>query len=666
MIDADVFWHLSLGRAVLREHSRVVREPTALFAWSEPCVAKDWLWDVATYALYQAGGFGLLSLLPSVFGAVIGYRAARLLEVGRTAPPRLMHTLLAMLTLCACAEILDVRPNLVFLSLLLGCIELSLRLVTCEAPQRLPLAAALIGMQLLWAQLHSSLVCGPVVFGLVAVEAQLRARAPLAQRRARLVHQGAVLLGMLIACTTSAAGLGVAQLVITHAAGDATHHISDMRQFDWSEFSLSWHTPLVITLFVLLGAAGMIAAGAQASFGIGLALLGAALTVNSGRFVFSWSVLLVPWAAAGIRALEAAGSARTFDRLERAVGCTAVFALWMCVQRVDAEAGPMLQRGLRPGAQPLAAARYLANLPRDSRVFSEYTTGAPLGFWLDGRARTFVDARTPLYFDDTDWAVARDMLAHKSAMARGFARYGFDAAVVGRGSSLCAMLAASWIPVVVEAGYTTFVPAGRGHAVTGLTACGQFYVKADACSEPDAAWQATLARQRKLDATSPFLQLMAAGMQLQCKRGVPDPRALPPEADAREFLASWRLYRAWALLVAREGNAALDVVRAGLDAGDPLAARTLLEPQAGELAAADVKPLLERALRVMDDNAPPIMRTRLASMCVANADAECARFQALRAFLAGDDSARPVLVWASQHHPKPRVRADLTAWLTAH
>jgi hypothetical protein len=141
---------------------------------------------------------------------------------------------------------------------------------------------------------------------------------------------------------------------------------------------------------------------------------------------------------------------------------------------------------------------------------------------------------------------------------------------------------------------------------------------------------------------------------------------LPPEADAREFLASWRLYRAWALLVAREGDAALEVVREGLDAGDPLAARTLLEPEAGELAAAEMKPLLERALPVMDDDAPPIMRTELARMCVASADAECARFQALRAFLAGDDSARPVLVWASQHHRKPRVRADLTAWLTAH
>ena len=73
--------------------------------------------------------------------------------------------------------------------------------------------------------------------------------------------------------------------------------------------------------------------------------------------------------------------------------------------------------------------------------------------------------------------------------------------------------------------------------------------------------------------------------------------------------------------------------------------------------------MLERALRVMDDSAPPRMRVHLAWMCLATGDAECVRFQALRAFLAGDQSARPLLEWAAKHHPKPRIRADLEAWL---
>lgn len=663
IIDADVFWHLSMGRAVLREHSRVVTEPSALYSWTEPCVAKDWLWDVSTYAIYKAGGFGLLAFLPSVFGAAIGYRAARLLEVGRDPPPRAMHTLLAIFALSACAEILDMRPNLIFLTLLLACIELSLRFVRAESSRRLPLAAALVGMQLFWAQVHSSLVYGPVVFGLIAVEAELREHAPFADSRHRLVQQAGVLMAMLAACTTGAAGLGVFQLVLTHAAGDATRHISDMRPFEWGEFSLDWHVPLAITLFALLGGAGVVAAGARSGFGIGLILLGAALTANSGRFVFSWSLLLLPWAAAGVRALESAISARSFERLERSVACLALFAVWVCAGRVDSQSGPLFTHGLRPGGQPLSAARYLATLPQGSRVFSEYTTGAPLGFWLDGHARTFVDARTLLYFDDTDWAVARDMLAHREAVARGFARYGFDAAVVARDSSICPVLEANWVAVVVEARHTTFVPRGRGHAVTGLSACGPFYLRADACDTPDAEWQATLQRQRKLDATSPFLSLMAAGVQLQCKRGAPDTRALPSEADAREFLATFRLYRAWTLLLTGERNAALDVVRAALDDDDALAARILLEPAAGELPAADAKQLLERALRVMDDNAPPPMRVHLATMCVATGDAECVRFQALRAFLAGDQSARALLEWAAKNHPKPRIRTDLAAWL---
>jgi hypothetical protein len=275
-----------------------------------------------------------------------------------------------------------------------------------------------------------------------------------------------------------------------------------------------------------------------------------------------------------------------------------------------------------------------------------------------------VDGRTLLYFDDTDWAVARDMLTQGATLDRGFARYGFVAAVVSRESPVCPLLEARWTPVVIEAQQTTFVPRERGSAMPGISPCGRNYLRADACDVPEAEWQAALTRQSAYDAGS-FLQLMAAGMQLKCGRGVPDLAAFPAARDARAFLPTYRLFRASALFAAHRPAEAIHEIDASLDEEDALPALSLLRPDAGEASIAETRRVLSRALEVMDDNAPPALRTRMAWVCMGAADPECARFQGLRAFLAGDASVRPVLEWAAQHHESARVRGDLKAWLAS-
>jgi hypothetical protein len=672
--DGDVFWHMTLGRAVLRHGSRVVPEPSAHPAWTEPCYVKDWLWDVGCYGLYLLGGMPLVSLLPGVFGALIGYRIARLLEhTGEPGQPEAEQasaelawgrTALGVLAVVAVAELLDARPNLVFLTLLPWCCELARRYTLALAErQRTRLGIALVALQLLWAQLHSSYAFGPLLFGAIVAEAWLLGTSAQAPSRSAIARAGAVLLGMLGALLTSTHGLGAFELSARHVGGDATRHIHDMQRFDWTQFTALWHTPVIITLFVLLGVAGVLIGGRRAAQGVTLALIGLLATINVTRMVFPWALLCLPWAGTGFSVLaRAAATSSRLRRLELCLGVAVTVTLVLAVQRVDELAGPFLRVGLRPGDQPEAAARYLARLPRGSTVFTEYTIGAPLGFWLDGRARTFVDSRTPLYFDDTDWALARDMLATPAALERGFARYGFAAAVVARGSSLCPLLAQTWTPVVLEAGFTTFVPGNTGATAAGLEPCGRMHIRFDACRDGGAALQHTLAAQRRI-MDSPFLQLMRVGAQLQCRRGVPDLRALPDEDDSRTVRDSWRLYAAWTLLANRRGDDALDVVRAGLADDDPLAARVLLDPAAGTISLADAQDVLARAIAVMDDNAPPALRSRLALICRATNDLECIRFHGLRAWLAGDRAARPALEWAAANHPDARVRADLHAWL---
>lgn len=654
--DADVFWHLTLGRSVLRYGSRIVPEPTAPLSWNEPCIVKDWLWDVFCYGVHQLGGMRLVGVLPSVFGALIAYRVSRLIELSADAAPRALQTCIAVLAIAGCAEVIDARPNLILFSAVPLCIELSVRFLRCGEPRkRLQLMAALTLLQLFWTQLHSSFLFGPILFAAMALEHALLMR-PFPIPRAVLAGG---FLCLLLAMTTSPYGLSLAQLILPHASGDATRHIQDMKPFDWSQLSLTWQTPLSVAALCLLGTAGVIVAGIRGLFGITLAALGLVLSASHARFIYLAPLLSVWWAAVGASLLEGAMTARVYARLQLVAGGVTIAALALCISRLD---GPFFRYGLHPGSQPAAAARYLSGLPPGGAVFTEFTLGSPLGFWLDGKQHTFVDGRTPSYFDDADWAVARDMLSQGTTLERGFARYGFTAAVVGRESSVCPLLEARWTAAVIEAEHTTFVPRGRVAPVPGISPCGRNYLRADACDVPEADWQAALTRQSGFGAAS-FLQLMAAGMQLKCGRGVPDLTTLPPVREAGALRPTYRLYRAWALFAAHRPEEALQEIDTSLDEADALAALSLLRPEAGEASVAVTRRVLSRALDLMDDNAPAALRTRMAWLCMSSGDAEAARFHGLRAFLAGDSSVRPVLEWAVQHHEQARVRADLKAWL---
>src|SRR4051812_6533029 len=61
--EADNFFHLTLGRAVLQFGARTFPEPTAFVDFTDRAVASEWLWSVLSYALYRAGGFVALSCL---------------------------------------------------------------------------------------------------------------------------------------------------------------------------------------------------------------------------------------------------------------------------------------------------------------------------------------------------------------------------------------------------------------------------------------------------------------------------------------------------------------------------------------------------------------------------------------------------------------------------
>ena len=478
--EGDTFFHLSLGRAVLRAGSRVVPEPTAFTAFDQPAVASEWLWSVLSYAAYGGGGFQALSWLGIALSALATLSALRL--VRSCAAPELadgwLTGLCGVLLTCVLQCRVSVRPEL---CLLIG-LPLYLRGLAAYARAALPsrgrLGLALALGAVLWAQLHGSFVLAPALFVMCVVDV----RAPL--RRRQLRCDGIVFALLLLAMLTSAYGAGVGEFISAHAAGDAPRYIGEMARPTWAMLDpLQQVNVAAFMILLALAAAGMLVARRLFARELLLTLLGLALFATANRFIAEAALLAMPLCMRGAAALSEHFAELRMFGLRAASALAAAWTLALTVAKVEETHGPLGRLGVSEATFPLHAPSVLAGLPPMAAVLTDYDASAPLGFLGDGRLRSFVDGRTPLYFDDTDYAVEREMLRDGAALQRGIARYGAVAAVVRRESQACAELAKSWSVALIEPRFTTFVAHG-GTSMTALRACGVAYLGPDSCDNP--------------------------------------------------------------------------------------------------------------------------------------------------------------------------------------
>ncbi len=657
LAESDTFFHLMLGRAVLSQGSRVVREPTAFRAFSDPCVVPEWLWDVASYGLYRLGGYVALTALNVTCGAAAGVLLLWLAR--RVAGTQGAWALLpALLASSAVATRLSDRPQSAALVLLPAFLLLAY-VYRDRARLRARAALGLAALALLWAQLHGSFVLAPLLLLLVLAG---EAHGPSLAERVR--RHGPLLLALALAATTSAYGLGIGSYVLAHAGGDAVRHIEDMKRLSWASLSpFAGAREAALLCLWSLGALGLWRRGLAVSE-LALALLGAALAYTAMRFEIDACVLALPLAAralppgAGARAPGAAG---VWPRV-----AAVALALWLPLWSrsfVDQYFGPWPGGGMDSGRFPYLASRYLRKLPRGTPVLTSYAAGAPLGFWLDGRVRTYVDGRTPMYFDDTDYAVARDLAASPEVLSRVIARYGARAAVIERDSPACELLAQRWSVVVAEPRFTTFVPAGSAPPLQGLSACGELMLAPDACArEPELR---AAARRLRALADTPYTRFVEVAAAVQCapQRAGRYAARLQDERAARTFLRAQRNAHVAALLATGELDRAQALVLDSIGRRWMDGLRWLTTPLGERVPLSMARRWLQRGIDAMDDSAPPVLRAQLAIACAAEGDAECARLQATRAALWGEPAALAPLSWVAQHHPSARARADARAWL---
>jgi hypothetical protein len=472
-------------------------------------------------------------------------------------------------------------------------------------------------------------------------------------------------------CFTSAHGLDIAAYIGSHSSGYATHFINEMTPPTWGTFdpTRNLYGPMYLLLWlVALGA--LLRARRLWWSELLLALFGFVLGLTALRFFAIGALLLAPLTARALSAGMAPGDAPVRRREIGALLVAVSLALLALVAWDKWERrGPLGRLGPAEGRHPVKAARYLREHSEGWNVLSDYDVGGQLGLWLDGAARTFVDSRTPAYFDDADFGLALEIWGDPGALARGIARYDVRAVVTDRGQRTCSMLGPDWVPVVIEPRLTTFVPRGSAPGLERLTPCGPYYLGRNACEDGARALGEEIERMATLGET-PFVDYLRAARAIQCGVGPEDPLKLVPAADeSREYAAARRRLLARWYLARGEESEALEVVAGDVMAGDPVAYTTVARiftaqsPTAqSPVPARRRRAVLETLVRTLDQRAPPTLRVQLARLCVELGDFECARFHAQRAAARGEGTALPLLRQLERSHPSPRVRADMRRW----
>lgn len=660
--ESDPFWQMTLGRAVLETGAREFPEPVAFTEFTNPAVVPEWLWSVATHVLHASWGWPALSLLLGFTAVAAAVAVAKLSRAYAADAPRLAVAAVSLLALVLVSSRMRLRPQAAFMVLLPVFMVAAHRYACASGRARVRLGCVLVLLEAVWAQLHGSFVLGPAVFGLV-VAPQLLLRPT---REAWLQH-GLFGLGVALAIFTSAHGLDTVGYVLAHSGSDAAQHMQDMRPPTWGSFDPT-ASPYAAAYLALWGVAlaGAVFARRVDPSALGLALLGVAVLSTANRFFAAAGLLALPLAAQGAAALTASPWRPAVRLAGAASAAAAALLLVWSGGVIDHLYGPLGRTGLAADAHPRAAAAFLAEAPDGARVLSAMSASGPLGYWLEGRVRTYLDARTPLYFDDADFGVARELWANDDALARGLAHFAPWAVVVERDTKACtsmdALSARGWVPAVVEARFTTFVPGERGPGLEAIAPCGEAYLQEDACREGGSVLGRDLARLGGLP-DEPFPAYLAAEHALRCRGDADTAESLlPPPADARSFRNA-QATLAGRIAVAR-GDWALALAMLGprARAGDVEALNLLGGAMQTQDGARDLRRVLDDAMAAWGDTAPPDLRANLALLCTTLRDAECVRFHGLRAAARGVVRVAPALHWLAENHPDPRARRDAQRW----
>jgi hypothetical protein len=196
--DPDTWWHLASGRQIWTTGAVPHVDPFSWTAAGAPWINRQWLFELALYASWLAGGPAGASLFA---GAGFFAAFALVARILRRRMPAWAAAIVVALGGLAAVERFTVRPESVTLPMLAAV------LILLDGEVTWTVVAAIVALQLVWANSHALSVLGIVAIGVAAASALAAERLPLpaawraaaARRPGEWIRIAAALVGALVA-----------------------------------------------------------------------------------------------------------------------------------------------------------------------------------------------------------------------------------------------------------------------------------------------------------------------------------------------------------------------------------------------------------------------------------------------------------------------------------
>jgi hypothetical protein len=440
--DPDTWWHLASGRRIA-ERAQVDRvDPFSYTAPGAEWINRQWLFDLTAYESWRLAGEAGLTLLAGA-GYLAGFLC--LYVLARRRLPGWAAASLVVLAAQAGVERFTVRPEAATVAFL------GVYLLVLDGPWRPRRVAALVALQVLWANLHALSVLGLIPLATAWVAAAVARIAPLpAAWRAQVERDPAELRALGVGLAAAAAAEAATPFGLRGALFPL-RLLTVIRGGEVTSSAIVEHLPPTLATLSPVAAFGMIALLALGVAAIVVAwrdprldhlLLAIAFTVLA--FLARRNVALVGFGVVPLASSGLGGPARAFDawlqrRWPLALAAELALVVAIAVPTVRMVTGDWyrttahLTRSFGLGRSEFLFSRgatdWLDRHVPDARVFNDDELGGWLLWRSFPRRRVFLDGRLQVYPPDV-FEEFMSVLNDPGAFAALASRRGITAAIL--------------------------------------------------------------------------------------------------------------------------------------------------------------------------------------------------------------------------------------------
>ncbi len=388
--DPDTHWHITVGNWILT-HGSVPSVDSYSFTFAgQPWIAKEWLSQVVLAAAYNLGGWAGVSALAA---AAIGLTFALLLRLLMRDLRPLPALLFTATAIVMTAPHFLARPHVLAFPLVLLWVA---GLVRAVEQRRAP-DWRLLGIMVLWANMHGGFTLGLVMAGALALDALVGARDAAERRTLFIAWARFGVAALLAACITPYGPESILVTARIFSLGDTLGMIAEWRAPDFQKHPLQ-ELVLLVALYLALSR-GLKVPLVRLLIVLGLVHLFLRYARNAELLAMLAPLVLAPLLARQFPGIGAEPQpAGRFKGLARPAGAA---SLAVCLGVAGLYSGVLigLDRIASPTTNtPLAAAAFARDAGlTGKRVLNHYGYG---GYLMSAGIPTFIDGRGELYGGD--------------------------------------------------------------------------------------------------------------------------------------------------------------------------------------------------------------------------------------------------------------------------